>query len=42
MFQAWSRTVAYAEAEHFFKHAHKFCVRIRTFALYDKHTLGTR
>jgi hypothetical protein len=34
-------TLAYAEAEIFFKHVQKFCA-YRTYALYDKHTLGTR
>jgi predicted Fe-S protein YdhL (DUF1289 family) len=34
-------TLAYGEAENFFKHAQKFC-KYRTYALYDNHTLGTR
>jgi predicted Fe-S protein YdhL (DUF1289 family) len=34
-------TLAYGEAEHFFKHVQQFCA-YRTYALYDKHTLGTR
>jgi hypothetical protein len=34
-------TLAYGEAEFFFKHVQIFCA-YRTYALYDKHTLGTR
>jgi hypothetical protein len=41
-FQARSHTLAYGyEGTNFFKHAQNF-VRIRTYGLYDKHTLGTR
>ena len=41
-FQARSHTVAYGEAENFFLSMFKNFVRIRTYGLYDKHTLGTR